>query len=95
MRFSSKIKRKNQERLSVIYTELATIPKFHRTAGVNQARRKRRSLQAGRYIASQLADIKQSNRLFQKKIKQGGERGRGYVWNFQGYQRNSKRNLKG
>ena len=48
VRFSSKIKTKNQERLSVIYTELATIPKFHRTAGANQARRKRRSLQAGR-----------------------------------------------
>ena len=48
VRFSSKIKRKNQERLSVIYTELATTPKFHRTAGANQARRKRRSLQAGR-----------------------------------------------
>ena len=46
--FSSKIKRKNQERFSVIYTELVTIPRFHRIAGANQARRKRRSLQADR-----------------------------------------------
>ena len=48
VRFSSKIKRKNQERFSVIYTDLAIIPKFHRTAGANQARFKRRSLQVGR-----------------------------------------------
>ena len=32
VRFSSKIKSKYQERFSVIYTELATKPKFHRTA---------------------------------------------------------------
>ena len=48
LNFSTKIKRKNQERVSVIYTELAIKPKFHRTAGANQARCKRRSLQAGR-----------------------------------------------
>ena len=36
VRFSSKIKSKNQERFSVIYTELATIPKFHRAVGANQ-----------------------------------------------------------
>ena len=39
---------KNQKENSVIYTELATIPKFHRTAGANQACSKRRSLQADR-----------------------------------------------
>ena len=37
MRFSSKIKRKNQESFSVIHTELTAIPKFHWTTGANES----------------------------------------------------------
>ena len=36
VRFSSKIKGKNQERYSVLYTELASIPKSQWTASANQ-----------------------------------------------------------
>ena len=52
LNFSTKIKRKNQERFSVIHPELAIIPRFHQTAGANQARRKQRSFQAGRWLGS-------------------------------------------
>ena len=73
VRFLSKIKRQNQERFSVIYTESATITKFHRTAGFAPS-----TLKTTQLASSQVASWPYSNGLFQKKTKRGGERGRRY-----------------
>ena len=78
MRFSSKIKRKNQGRFSVIYNKLATISNNHWTVGTNQGCRKQHNLQAGSYVASEVASWPSSNLLFQKKNKRvGGRKGGG------------------
>ena len=78
VRFSSKIKRKNQGRFSVIYTKLATISNNHWTVGTNQGCRKQHNLQAGSYVASEVASWPSSNLLFQKKNKRvGGRKGGG------------------
>ena len=96
VRFSSKIKRKNQGRFSVIYTKLATISNNHWTVGTNQGCRKQHNLEAGSYVASEVASWPSSNLLFQKKNKRvGGRKGEGKrIWNFQAYQRNSKGNFQ-
>ena len=45
------------ERFTVIYTELASIPKFHLTAGAKEARSKRCSLQGQLFwLARQVAN---------------------------------------
>ena len=90
VRFSSKIKRKNQERFSVIYTELSTISTFHRTTGANQARRKRRSFQAGRLLVSWPSSNSQMG--YSSRKPNGVGEG---VEDRYGISRNSKRILKG
>ena len=65
----------------MIYTKLATISNNHWTVGTNQGCRKQHNLQAGSYVASEVASWPSSNLLFQKKNKRvGGRRGerRGY-----------------